>query len=234
VSLLTIVQAAADRISIPRPSAVIGSSDQQVRQLSSLADQEGRELARRAMWQALTKEKTFTSIASETQTGAIPSDFDRMVPGTFFNRTRKRMVTGPLSSQEWQDLKGRTVVVYFDAFRIRNDALLLQPTPPAGETYAFEYVSMEWCESSDGATDRSAWAADTDVAKLDEEIITLGVIWRFLRMKGLDYSEAFRTYEVQVTQMIARDGAKRSLNMASGRDYRQPRVPQFPDGNWNL
>jgi hypothetical protein len=46
-SLLTIIQDVADRIGLVRPSSVIGSSDHQVRQLLALANQEGREQARR-------------------------------------------------------------------------------------------------------------------------------------------------------------------------------------------
>jgi hypothetical protein len=71
-------------------------------QLLGLAQQEGKELARRHTWQRSSRKQTFTATATETQSTAIPSDFDRFIDETMFNRTRKRHVYGPLNPQEWQ------------------------------------------------------------------------------------------------------------------------------------
>jgi hypothetical protein len=233
MTLLTIVQGACDRIGIPRPTAVISSTDQQVLALLGFAQQEGKELARRGAWQALTAEQTFTSIASQTQTGAVPSDLDRFIQETFYNRTRKRQVIGPLSPQEWQAQLAITATVVYDTFRQRGNDILMIPTPPAGDTYAYEYVSKNWCTSAAG-TNQSAWAADSDVARLDEELFTLGLVWRFKQAKGFDYAEAFRTYETQVTQALSRDGDKRTLNFANQRLFDTPRYPGVVEGSWNL
>ena len=46
MSLLTMMEAAADRLGIVRPTVVYASTDQQIRQLLSLANQEGKETAR--------------------------------------------------------------------------------------------------------------------------------------------------------------------------------------------
>lgn len=235
MNLLQIIQDVADRIGLVRPSAVLGGADPQVRQLLALANQEGRELARRHGWQALTKEQVFTTVAQETQTGAIPADFDRLVPGTFYNRTSTRLVTGPLTAQEYADYKGRLTSIVYEAFRIRGDAILVLPTPGAGETMAFEYVSKHWCAgAADTAPDQSAWVADTDIPFLDAEAMTLGVAWRYLRSRGLDYAESFNVYEVHVAQLIGRDGGSRTLYMGGRPDRRVPFPPQAPDGNWNL
>lgn len=235
MSLLTLVQDAADRLGIVRPSLVVGSADQQVRQLLGLAQEEGKELARRHPWQGITKEKTFTAAATETQTGVIPSDFDRIVNGTFFNRTLKRRVEGPLNAPEWQNYKASTTTVLFDAYRIRGDVMLLAPTPTAGDSYAFEYVSTFWCTTASSSTPTlAAFEADTDIGLINEEIMTLGVVWRFLKAKGLDYSEPFRSYEAQLLLMAGRDGGHRTVSLARSYDFRRPRVPSFPDGSWNV
>ncbi len=239
MSLLTLVQDSADRLGIVRPSTVIGSADQQVRQLAGLANQEGKELARRHPWQYLTKEKTFTSVALESQStaSAVPSDFDRFVNGTFYNRTSNRRVEGPLTSQEWQAYKASTATVLYDAFRMRGNDILLAPTPSAGSTYAYEYISTYWVATAGASTTpaQAAWAADTDVGLLAEEIMTLGVVWRFLKAKGLDYSEPFRTYEAQVMIAMAKDGGKRSVYMGKGHaSPTKPRTPTWPDGSWAL
>lgn len=233
MTLLTVVQNSCDRLGIARPSSAFSSTDNAIIQLVGLAQQEGKELAKRHSWQVLTTEKTFTSIAAETQTSAIPTDFDRFVDETFFNRTMKRFVDGPLTPQEWQYHKGIVATTIIEAFRVRGNSLLLTPTPSAGSTYAYEYVSKNWCESS-GGTDQSAWASDTDVGILDEELMTLGIIWRWQRAKGLDYAESFNTYEMQVGQAITRDGGKPRLNIGRDTSHRAARRPTVSEGSWSL
>lgn len=232
MTLLTIVQAAADRVGVARPSTVIGNADQTARTMLALAQEEGNHLARRAPWQRLTKEQTFTATATETQSGALPSDFDRFITETFWNRTRKRQVRGPLTSEEWQSLKGWTTSPLVDAFRLRGNDLIFSPIPQAGDTYAYEYVSNQWCRSA-SLEDRSAWAADTDTGLLDEELMTLGLAWRFLQSSGLDYAEAFDKYERQVANALLRDGGKRTRYYAGSAGGRGPGIV-VPEGSWSV
>lgn len=234
MSLLTIIQTAADRIGFVTPTSGVGSSDETSKQLVGLAGQEVAELARAHPWQALVKEKTFTATATEEQADAVPEDFDRFIPNTMYNRSRLRIVAGPLTAQEWQDLKGRSAVVVYDAFRQRGNALLFQPVPTAGQVYAYEYISKYPVVSQDGATFRRTFADDNDAPLLDDELVTLGVMWRFLRAKGLDYSEAFRSYELMKKQLMARDGGQRGVNLAKNADPLSPRYPLVPDSNWNI
>lgn len=234
LNLLAIIQDVSNRIGLPVPSVVVGSNDTQVRQLLGLAQQEGKELARRGPWQVLTKEKTITATATETQSGAIPDDFERMIEGTSWNRTRDRRVVGPLTPQKWQMLQTGLYSLMWDAFRIRGGDFLMSPAPTAGDIIAYEYVSKSWCTNAAGDTERSAWAADDDVPLLDDEIITLGIVWRFLKAKGLDYSEAFRSYETLVERKLANDGGMAVLDLngdrldGAGGAY----DPMIPEGNW--
>lgn len=235
MSLLTIIQNVADKVGLVRPTSVIGASDHQTRQLLALANQEGVELARRHDWQALTKEKTWTAAATQAQTGVLPSDFDRFIPGTFYNRGRSRIVAGPLTPQEWQDYQSRLTSIVYDAFRVRGDTIYLLPTPGGSDTYVFEYVTKSWCASAgDSAPDQTEWLQDTDTAFIPEPLIELGLIWRYKHSRGLDYSEDFRTYEMQFARVTGREAGKRTLNMGAQVDKRMPRAPQAPDGSWSL
>lgn len=234
MSLLEIIQASADRMGLVTPTAGIGASDATAKQLVALAKQDVAELGRAHPWQAITKETTFTSTATEAQANAIPEDFDRFLYGSMYNRTRKRIVAGPLTPREWQDLKGRSAVVVYDAFRHRGNSLIFQPTPTAGETYAFEYVSKYVVTDATGVTEQLTFQDDTDQPLLDQELITLGVIWRYLKAKGLDYAEPFRDYQMMKKQLMARDGGQRGVNLAKYGSPKTPRYPQFPDSNWDL
>jgi hypothetical protein len=228
MSLITIIQNAADRLSLPRPSAVVLSTDQTVVQLLGLAQQEGKELARAGAWQALTSEKTFITVAQAIQTGALPADFDWIVPDTAFNRTLRRRIAGPLTAEQWQLTLATLVTLVNPAFRIRGGDILITPTPAAGHTVAYEYVAKNWCQSS-GGTAQAAWAADSDSAKIDEELHTLGIVWRFKKSKGFDYAEDFATYQIQVKQALNRDGGSPRISTSGASRERVPSAPQTPE-----
>jgi hypothetical protein len=84
---------------------------------------------------------------------------------------------------------------------------------------------------SDAAVEKATYNVDTDQAKLDEELVKLGIVWRWKNIKGLDYAEDFRTYEMQVANSIARDGGKRTISMDGSRPPGVP-VVGIPAGNW--
>ena len=51
---------------------------------------------------------------------------------------------------------------------------------------------------------------------LDENLMELGVIWRFKKKNGLDYSEDYRVYEQKLANEMARVGGKKTLSMNGG------------------
>ena len=232
MSLLTIVQGACGQLNLVQPPAVVSASDQQTAQLLALARQGGKELARRFDWQTLIREATFLTAAAEQQTTlASITGFARIIDGTMWNRTQSRPVHGPLTPEEWQHRKAATAQAGIDhCFRIRGDAILFSPEPPAGDTVAFEYVSSQWCRSAGGAG-QSDWLADSDSALIDEEILRLDLVWRFLKAKGLDYTEEFRTCEQALADLFGADAGKPVINFSGTQTGVGLNVP---DGNWDL
>jgi hypothetical protein len=215
LSLLSLIQGVTGLLSLPSPNAVATSTDRQVIQLMAIANEEGRLLARRHAWQALTEEASFVTVGGNVQTATpIPADLDRFVPNSFFNRTTRRPLTGPISPREWQWIMAQPVfsTVYL-AFRERSGQFLVAPAPPAGQAIYYEYLSKNWVESASSAP-QAAWLADTDTAVLDEGLMALGVRWRFLKSKGLDYAEDLATYERELEQAMARDGGSSMLSLA--------------------
>lgn len=227
MSLLTIVQEAARRIGLAPPTSVYASTDPLAVQLLGLAQEEGKALARRNAWQALQTEYTFPTVAS-TASYALPSGFDRILTETVFNRTRRRRMLGDLTPQQWQETQASLVTMVNPAFRIRGSLFLISPTPTAAETIAYEYVTKNWCQSA-LSVGQSAWAADTDTGLLDEELMTLGIKWRWGRAKGLDYAEDMNTYEIEVGNAILRDGARTRIDTSNHERDRVPHAPQMPE-----
>lgn len=231
MSLLTITRNAAIKIGVNVPSSVIDNTDQEIIELLAFAQEEGKELARRHDWQILRKEKTFTTLATEAQE-ALPSDFGRFVNETFWNRTRKHPLFGPLTPQEWQYNKNWASSPVTDSFTVRGGLILIDPTPTAGETMAYEYISKNFCQSS-GGTVQSAWAADDDTGILDEYLIELGVIARFKLSKGLDATADVAKYDTQVMLLSGQERPKARINMASMGPRVGPNVI-VPEGDWSL
>lgn len=239
MSLLTIIQGACTRIGITSPTAVVSSTDTQIQQLLALANAEGKSLSTGASvglshdWQALQREASFTTVATESQglMSTIAPGFKFIIGGTIWDRDQRLPVYGSMDPQSWQNFKAWGVNSPFPKYRVRADLLLLMPVPAAGDSYYFEYQTKYWCTSSDGATLKSAFAADEDVSLLDEDLITSGLIWRWKSAKGFDYAEDFREYQMQVTNAIARDVERPTLDM--GRDSGSRSGVVIPIGSWD-
>ena len=233
MSLLTLIQNACYRIGITAPSAVIGSSDQQVKELLEVAQEEGVQLMKRGTWQALRTQKTFTAVAQETQTSAVPSDYDRFINETFWNRTRKIPFFGPVTPQQWQTLIAWSSSPVTNTFTFRGNNILITPNPTAGDTMAYEYISKNFCQSS-GGTGQAAWAADTDTGVLPERLMELGVVYRYKQKKGLRWQPDYENYETQVKQALTSDSPMQTVSFGDG--YFPTRYPGIavPQGSWSV
>lgn len=236
MTLLTIVQDAAAEVGIPIPSTVVSNPDSTVVRLLALSNRGGKALAQRFPWQELVSEWTLTTTATESQglVETIMPGFNWDIYQTMWNRNTKFPITGPLFPAEWQFLKALNITGPWPQFRIRGDELLCIPVPTAGDTYAGEYVSRYWCQSS-GGTGQERWAADTDSGVLREDLLTLDLIWRYKKAIGLDYAEEKMEAEMQINNAMSRSGSNRILNLeadAAERDW--PKGISAQAGNWPL
>lgn len=232
MTLLSLIRDVCAEIGLPRPSAAFAATDPTIRALMVHAQEEGASLSRMGPWQALRKEKTFTSLAQEEQTAMIATDLARFVDGTFWNRSRRRPLRGPVSAYEWQRIKASTTSPVSDTFAVRGNAILINPAPPAGQTFAYEYQSVNWCEAS-GGTDQSAWAADTDVGLLPERLMKLGIVWRFKAARGMAFEVDASKWEFEVRNALAQEAPHDVLDMSGPYTAPRPGI-NVPDGDWTF
>lgn len=229
------IQDAAEGLGLSSPSSVISNPDQTVINLLRLAQREGKALHRRFNWQVLNSDQSFTTTATSNQ-GALTTivtggDFHKMLGDTLWNETGQRPVFGSLSAQRFQALDTVLTAGPFPEFHIRGGNLLTTPAPAAGETWSFTYKSANWCQDS-GGTGQTAWAADTDTGILSEDLMALGIQWRYLKTKGFDYSEEHNEYERQVNDAMADDRPAQTLNMGAMRNVGPGVI--VPEGSWDL
>ena len=235
MSVLTVVQYVCGRTNVPTPSSVLGNTDTQVIQMLRLLEEEGTSLSKRGDWEGITNEATHTTIALENQ-GAITTiaanGFRYIKQDTLWDRT-DNLPVALIGSNAWQAMKAMASTGPRYRYRLRGGKLLVNPTPAAGHTWAFEYVSKNWLLGIDGTTYKQYATLDTDTILLPEDLVLMGLRWRWKKEKGLDYAEDFEEYENQIKTDLGRDGGKETLRMDG--ESRDARPGIFvPDMSWNL
>lgn len=222
ITLLQAVVEFSGKRALPVPSTVFGTTDAGILQIMRLLEEECIDLASRNRLQVLTKEISFTSLVTEVQgtisagLGSGPTQFlgyRYMIPRTFWDRTQIIPVIGSNNPREYQWLKALNITGPYYSYRWIGDQLRLTPAPPAGHTLVFEYVSKFWM-TTNASVAGSRFTADTDIILLPEDIIALGLMWRWLKTKGMPYAEDFDRYEEMVADMLTRDEALPVLDMS--------------------
>lgn len=211
MTLLQLVQEFCKRTGISVPTFVVGNTDSQILQILGLLNEVVEDLVNSPggeTWQALDKEATFATTATESQ-GLLdtlaPYGFMGILDGTIYSRTQRLPSYGPLSAEEWQQLKAMPLSGPYYKYRIWQRQLFLYPAPPAGHDYAFEYASNYAILAVDGTTYKSTFTADDDICVLPEVCVLRGIRWKWKKEKGLEYDEEFREYQILVARSYGRD-----------------------------
>lgn len=216
MDLLTIVQRFCERTNLSSPSTVYGSTDPMITQIKALLEEVGIDANSRATWQRTIFSVTHTTLAAEDQgamTTIAGAGWEYVKNMTIWDRSNRLPILGPLDGVEWQALKAYLVTGPRYQFRILNNKLLVNPAPPAGDTWAFEYASKYWILATDGTTYKEYFTADTDTPVIPESLLLMGLRAWWKKEKGQEYAEDMRMYESQFKDATARDGGKPVLHM---------------------
>lgn len=232
MTCLSIIQSVSARLGLPKPAIAFSSQDLQTMQLLELLNEEGQELANRTNWTALNKQASFSTVATEAQgsINTLAPGYSFIINDTIWNRDLRRPVFGPRTPQEWQQQLAFDINGPWSNFRIEEGVLRMFPVPTAGQQCVFEFASKNWVSTSTGST-ASAWTSDIDTSLLDEQIMALGLIWRFRCAKGLPYGEDLDKYEKRVLNAMGRDGGRDSINLDDAKYDIFPGVV-VPSGSW--
>lgn len=102
-------------------------------------------------------------------------------------------------------------------------------TPPTHTSGSVSDGGISWTYYGEAYDN---WLHDTDECNLPDDVLKLGIIWRFLMMKGLEYAKIEQQYERQLNIS--------SIKLSGARDLRLDGRPveyllsqrNIPDGNW--
>lgn len=162
-----------------------------------------------------TSAGTAKTMAFGKQAYDFPTDFNYIINQTEWDRGFRWQLVGPVSAQEWQVLKsGISPTGPRRRFRIMAGQIYIDPVPYDTNTIVFEYYSKNWVIGVASAP-QDSFIADTDTTILPEDVLTLGIKWRFLCAKGLDYEQEFKTYSDSVDRHLSRAGAARTLPLGA-------------------
>jgi hypothetical protein len=232
----TIIQEFCRRTKVPVPNSIQGSADTQVVQILGLLNEMLDDFVTRKLWQQNTVEYVHTTLAAVDQgdISTLCPGFVNIVPDSFFNRTANLQVFFGLDAEQWQS---RQVVGGADGpsywARLRGNKLIVDPEPPAGEVWAFEYRSEYFAKTSAGVL-KQYFTDDNDYLIIPERLGVLWLRWRWKAEKGLDYGEEFQSYENQLEVLSKRDNGPQRANLGrNDQDVLKAGIV-VPIGNWEL
>lgn len=216
MTALSACQDAIARLVARRPNSVFASDDEICVEIASLANEAATDIMKAHDWQALTKLCTFTG-DSATESWPLPSDYDRMVNGTDVHSGTwiwQRYTNTGLDG--WLQLKALLPAIPPGYWNILGGSMGFVPTIATGDLAQFYYISNQWAQSA-GGTGKTAFDRDDDLFVLDDRLLTLALIWRWKSMKGMDYQEDIRSYDIALSQSMARDKGSRVIRSNGGR-----------------
>lgn len=215
MTLLTICQNVADDVGVERPATIIGNPDRTAKRLLRAANREGQLLAKQD-WSILQLPHEFQTVADQDAYD-LPDDYESLLSDTSWDRTNYWRMRGGLTAKEWQFRKSAIIATTGARkdFRIKRGAgnvrqYFIDPVPTDVVDLVFEYKSKGWNQSSTGVI-QSKWMADTDTGIVDEDLIEMGVLWRYLKRIGQSYIEEFNEHTLVGRKMLAQDRAARTL-----------------------
>lgn len=227
MSLLTIATDALNEIGgFEVPGSFYGNPNPTAKQVLKLVEREGKSLEKEYRWTALITSTTIATV-SGTATYALPSDFRAFANMSQWDRTNVLPLRGPTSGAEWQYRKSGLVGVSSvnRAFRVQGGYIAIDPTPTSVDTLAYDYYSKAWIVKQADGSNVSAFTSDNDTCRLDEDLLTMGLKWRFLQAKGMPFQPEYAEYESTKTSLLDDEGGKSTICLGGS----PVRFDQLPD-----
>jgi hypothetical protein len=201
--ILTAIKSAILRCTGVVVQEVFASTDSVAVEMVDLVNEVATDIMKSRDWRALT------SVAEIVGTGVeaydLPSGFDRMVLASDID-DKAQWFWGyePFDTvNDWMRFKaGGGGISQPGGWIMLGGQLQFYPAPSG--TAQFPYISNLYAKSASG-TIKEAFTADTDTFRLNERLLTLGLIWRWKAQKGFEYAEDMATYETALAQEQGRD-----------------------------
>lgn len=221
MTLLSICRSVAGETGWPVMDAVASNSELTAVQLFAIANTELNSLSEMFDWPHLEVDYIIPTVKG-TAVYSLPGDFRKIAFGSLFNANQYYRIRGSMSTEEWQVRKhGLLGNLSRTTFRIAYPAGLpvieLTPTPVTAENAVLLYYSTKHARDSTSVA-VPQYTVDSDVSRIPERLVQLGIKWRFRRAKGLDFSAELAEYNATVNQQYTARKAPQDIPIG-GRRY---------------
>lgn len=207
MSLLSICKSVLAETGWPVLSTIASNSDATAQQIFAIANTELEALSEQFSWPHLEVEYNFATVAGQA-VYLWPADFRVLAPQSVFDKAQYYELKGSTGMQFWELLKyGKLGQLnrarYRTVYPLGAPGIEMTPAPTGINPLVAVYYSDEYARQQDG-TSVARYSTDTDVSKVPERYIQMGVKWRFRRAKGLDYSAELAEYNNTIQTQFAK------------------------------
>jgi hypothetical protein len=166
----------------------------------------------------------------------LPPDFHHMVMPSAVNAGMYYALKGALSPIEWYRRSLNGSIDWGNSFRIDafGKKFQLAPTPSSPQDLIFMYVTNQIAVDGSGVP-VTQYTQDTDISLVDEDLIELGLSWRWRQKKGLDYTAEMAEFSGTLKARFAQYLASGVVQVGGRSQWGRPPLtqpntgPYYPD-----
>lgn len=207
MTILSAMQSAAIRLVGHKPAVFFTASEKFELEIADMINLVARDICRYKDWQALTKIYEVPT-DGETESFDLPSDYDRQLLVTDI-QDLDNWVSGYEhvdNINEFMFRRARGFEATPGAWTIYQNKLHFFPAPALDNSAAFPYISNQYALGQESGP-KSEFTDDMDsfVIRGGEEILTLGLVWRWRENKKEDYTGDQEAFILALDQIAAKD-----------------------------
>jgi hypothetical protein len=160
---------------------------------------------------------------------AFPSDYDRQVNRSQWDKTKHWEMLGPESQQQWQWLKsGYISTGPRMRWTMQGSNFQVWPPTPSTEYLGLVYITKNWVATAAGAGG-SLFTSDTDTCVFPDRLMVLGVKKKYFEVKGFDASYVTHDYQMHLGIAKAANLGASNLSFAPTPSQVLISIAQVPD-----
>lgn len=166
----------------------------------------------------LTQPATSTNVGQTYTLGkvkyALPSDYDRQIPRTHWDKSKHWEMLGPETPEQWEWLiSGYISTGPRIRYRLLGNKFQIWPIITTKEVLGFEYVSNAWVTDV-GGNAKSSFTLDTDTCMFPDRLMVLALKKKYLEIKGFDTTAVEKAYQTILAATKAADEGAPNLSFS--------------------
>ncbi len=171
-------------------------------------------------------------------TYTLPSDYDSLIPDTYYQLGDTVWWTAQISPQDAQFIRSRNglAVGINNRFRIKGNQIIVDPYPSTNVNYSLLYRSNAYVIDGENGNTKQSFTKDEDTTLLDDDLLEKLIIVKFKSSQGLSYDEEYQDYRRLLDMLVARDGGGSPDLSLGGNNYSYPFLGyrNIPEGNYGI